>query len=53
MRAFKLSLLLMVLALGLGACAGVMEFRLPKEFDGKKKVQDPPVTQAFPETRTV
>ena len=30
-------------ALGSG-CAGIFEFKVPREFDGKKKVEDPPKT---------
>ncbi len=53
MRMLKVTLIFVALALGLNACAGIMEFRLPKEFDGKKTVQDPPVVQAFSDRKTV
>ena len=45
MKRRALSLVLMILALGfLGACAHVVEFRVPKEFQGKKVKEDPPGT---------
>ena len=38
----RLLILLGLLALGLQACAGVLEFRLPKQYEHKKVKEDPP-----------
>lgn len=41
-RRVKFAVLLALL--GVQGCAGFVEFRTPKEFNGKKVIEDPPVT---------
>jgi hypothetical protein len=39
---------LLAAGLAVSGCAGIVEIKLPREFKGKKQVEDPPLSRLAP-----